>query len=42
MTEPTIYLYESEDPVAVLKNLTQSYIRDTIGLYDVDSVITTG
>ena len=26
----------------ILKNLTQSYIRDTIGLYDVDSVITTG
>lgn len=28
--------------VSILKNLTQSYIRDTIGLYDVDSVITTG
>ncbi len=42
VTEPTKYLYASEDPVAVLKNLTQSYIRDTIGLYDVDSVITTG
>lgn len=42
VTEPTKYLYASEAPVAILKNLTQSYIRDTIGLYDVDSVITTG
>lgn len=42
VTEPVKYLYESEDPIAILKNLTQSYIRDTIGLYDVDSVITTG
>lgn len=42
VTDPTKYLYASEAPVAILKNLTQSYIRDTIGLYDVDSVITTG
>ena len=42
VTDPTQYLYASESPVAILKNLTQSYIRDTIGLYDVDSVITTG
>jgi len=42
VTDPMKYLYASESPVAVLKNLTQSYIRDTIGLYDVDSVITTG
>ncbi|MBO6016116.1 MAG: FtsH protease activity modulator HflK [Lachnospiraceae bacterium] len=42
VTEPTRYLYASENPVDILKNLTQSYIRDTIGLYDVDSVITTG
>lgn len=42
VTDPIKYLYASEDPVAILKNLTQSYIRDTIGLYDVDSVITTG
>lgn len=42
VTDPTKYLYASENPVAILKNLTQSYIRDTIGLYDVDSVITTG
>lgn len=42
VTDPVKYLYESEDPVGILKMLTQSYIRDTIGLYDVDSVITTG
>lgn len=42
VTEPVKWLYASEDPVGILKNLTQSYIRDTIGLYDVDSVITTG
>lgn len=42
VTDPMKYLYASENPVDILKNLTQSYIRDTIGLYDVDSVITTG
>lgn len=42
VTDPVKYLYNSEDPVGILKMLCQSYIRDTIGLYDVDSVITTG
>ena len=42
VTDPVKYLFASEDPISILKNLTQSYIRDTIGLYDVDSVITTG
>ena len=42
VTDPMKYLYSSENPIFILKNLTQSYIRDTIGLYDVDSVITTG
>lgn len=42
VTDPVKYLYASEDPVGILKMLSQSYIRDTIGLYDVDSVITTG
>lgn len=42
VTDPVKYMYASENPIAILKNLTQSYIRDTIGLYDVDSVITTG
>lgn len=42
VTDPIKYLYSSESPIDILKMLTQSYIRDTIGLYDVDSVITTG
>lgn len=42
VTEPMKYLFASENPIDILKNITKSYIRDTIGLYDVDSVITTG
>ncbi len=42
VTDPIKYLYNSEDPVGVLKNLAQSYIRDTVGLYNVDEVLTTG
>ena len=42
VTDPIKYLYQSEDPVGILKMLCQSYIRDTIGLYKVDDVITTG
>ena len=42
VTDPIKFLYNSQDPVGILKMLCQSYIRDTIGLYDVDSVITTG
>ena len=42
VTDPVKYLYASSEPEAILKMLSQSYIRDTIGLYDVDSVITTG
>ena len=42
VTDPVKYLYNSGDPVGILKMLCQSYIRDTIGLYNVDDVITTG
>ena len=42
ITDPVKYLFNSESPESILKMLCQSYIRDTIGLYDVDSVITTG
>lgn len=42
VTDPAKYLYRSEDATEVLKNLAQSYIRDTIGLYTVDEVITSG
>ena len=42
VTDPIKYLYASDDPENILKMLSQSYIRDTIGLYGVDAVITTG
>ena len=42
VTDPVKYLYNSRQPVNILKMLCQSYIRDTIGLYGVDDVITTG
>lgn len=42
VTDPIQYLYASQDPTLILKTLAQSYIRDTIGLYPVDDVITTG
>ena len=40
--DPVKYLYNSREPENILKMLCQSYIRDTIGLYGVDDVITTG
>lgn len=42
VTDPVKFLYNSRQPVNILKMLCQSYIRDTIGLYGVDDVITTG
>lgn len=42
VSDPIKFLYSSQEPVMILKTLAQSYIRDTIGLYPVDSVITTG
>ena len=42
VTDPVKYLYASAQPNLILKTLAQSYIRDTIGLYPVDDVITTG
>ena len=42
VTDPVRYLYASYQPELILKTLAQSYIRDTIGLYPVDDVITTG
>ena len=42
VTDPIKYLYNAQNPVDILKMLCQSYIRDTIGLYNVDTVITTG
>lgn len=42
VTDPVKFLYNSEDAAGILKTLAQSYIRDTIGLYSVDDVITSG
>lgn len=42
VADPIKYIYSSRAPETVLKTLSQSYIRDTIGTYSVDDVITTG
>ena len=42
VNDPVKYLYASVQPEATLKMLAQSYIRDTVGIYNVDDVITTG
>lgn len=42
VSDPVKYLYASADPEGTLKMLAQSYIRDTVGIYNVDDVITTG
>ena len=41
-TDPVKWIYSSKEPENILKTLSQSYIRDTIGMYPVDEVITTG
>lgn len=41
ISDPIKYLYASENPELILSNLAQSAIRDTVGSYDVDSVLTT-
>ena len=42
VTDPVAFVYPAEDPVTMLKTLSMSYIRDTIGSYGVDEVLTTG
>lgn len=42
ISDPVKYLYASQNPEGTLKMLAQSYIRDTVGVYNVDDVITTG
>lgn len=42
VADPVKAVYASQDPVMVLKNISQSCIRTVIGSYDVDSVLTTG
>ena len=42
ITDPVKYFYASEEPELIVKNLAQSYIRDTVGTRGVDEVLTTG
>lgn len=42
VSDPVKAVYASENPVNILKNLSQGCIRTVIGSYDVDSVLTTG
>ena len=42
ITDPVKYFYAAEEPELIVKNLAQSYIRDTVGSHDVDEVLTTG
>lgn len=42
VTDAVAYIYAAQDPVVVLNTLAKSYIRDTIGSYNIDEVLTTG
>lgn len=42
ITDPIEYCYGTNAPEGVLKNIAQAAIRNTVGQYDVDAVMTTG
>ena len=42
ITDPIEYCYGSNSPESVFYNIAQASIRNTVGMYDVDSVMTTG
>ena len=42
IVDPIEYCYGSDDPEGVLKNIAQASIRNTVGQYNVDAVLTTG
>lgn len=42
VTDAVAFAYASENPELILKTLAMSYIRDTVGSYSVDEVLTTG
>lgn len=42
VSDPIKYLYASDDPELILKNMAMSSIRSVISAYEVDSAITTG
>jgi membrane protease subunit HflK len=41
VSDPIKYIFASRQPESILRMMALSYIRDTVGLYPVDSVITT-
>ena len=42
ITDPVAYLFSSNDPEAILRNLIQSQVRNVVGSSTVDSVLTDG
>ncbi len=42
VTDPVKKLYASKEPEFIIKTIAQSCIRNVVGSYDVDSVLTTG
>ena len=42
VSDPRLYLYASQNPVAILRNIAQSRIRDVVSSYKVDEVLTIG
>ena len=42
VTDPIKYLYNSDEPDIILKNIAMSSIRSTVSAYSVDTAITTG
>lgn len=42
ISDPVSYIYASEEPEVILKNISQSSIRSVISGYPVDDVLTTG
>lgn len=42
VADPVKYLFNSQQPEAILKNIAQSSIRNVVSSYSVDDVITTG
>lgn len=42
ITDPIAFKYGSSDPIGILKNVASSAIRNTVGVYDIDPVLTTG
>lgn len=42
ISDPIQFQYASQDALVIMRNLAQSYIRDTVGAYNIDDVMTTG